>query len=728
LDPTLVEKLARLRGIGDAYHDYRGELRYFSLKTKTDILRAMGCRVDDPAALAADFKDAQIARFGRLLPPVASARGDRAGVDLNIPARDFGATLLWTVNLEDGSHCEGVVSTAACAEIWRGEVDGSWITRRRLELPVALPPGYHELEVKIASAVTRCALVVSPPECFEPAAIVSGGRVWGIAVQLYTVRSRSNWGIGDFGDLKSLIRWLAPHGAGFIGLNPLHALAPADPLRSSPYSASSRHFLNILYIAVPLVPEFAGCARARAAVEDPRFLERLQRLRTADLVDYCGVADAKFEILELLFHQFRDQHLNEATDRGQRYRAFVAGGGALLQAHARFDALDQHFRATLASDSGWLSWPEEYRDVNGPAACGYAAAHPLQVEFYLYLQWLAHDQLVSAQALARDLGMPIGLYGDYAVGSNPSGSETWVDQSSYRMGAEIGAPPDPLALRGQGWGIPPQDPFVMEMQRLQGFTQLIRNNMRYYGALRLDHVMSLFRLWWVAAGDSATDGAYVHYPLEHLLTVLTLESARAACLVVGEDLGVVPDEMRRAMPEFGLYHYKVLLFEKDAGRFRRPDEFVARALGTVTTHDMPTLRSFWEARDIELRRRLNLYPGVDVQSEVTRERDHDRAALLAALEEQGLRPAAPAAPSDPFTADLADALHVYLARSRSRLVSLQIEDLLGMVDPVNVPGTDREYPNWQRKLTADIEDMINRRDLDESFAAVDRARRAEQPV
>ena len=724
MDPTLVEKLARLRGIGDAYHDYRGDLRYFSLKTKTDILRAMGCRVDDPAALAADLSEAEMARFKGLLPPLASARGPHAGVDLNISARDFGASLVWTVNLEDGSHCEGVISTAACPETWRGEVDGSWITRRRLELPAALPPGYHELEVKIGSVLTRCPLVVSPPACFEPAAIVSGRRLWGIAVQLYTVRSRDNWGIGDFGDLKSLIRWLAPHGAGFIGLNPLHALAPADPLRASPYSASSRHFLNILYIAVPSVPDFAECAPARAAVDDPRFLERLQGLRSASLVDYRGVADAKFEVLELLFRHFREQHLSPATDRGQRFRAFVAGGGSLLQAHARFDAMDRHFRATLATASGWLSWPEEYRDVHGDAARRFAAAHALEVEFYLYLQWLAHDQLVSAQALACDLGMPIGLYGDYAVGSNPSGSETWVDQSSYRMGAEIGAPPDPLALKGQGWGIPPQDPFVMETQRLQGFVQLIRNNMRYYGALRLDHVMSLFRLWWVAAGDSPTEGAYVHYPLEQLLTVLALESARAACLVVGEDLGVVPDEMRRAMPEFGLYHYKVLLFEKDAGRFRRPDEFVPRALGTVTTHDMPTLRSYWEARDIELRRGLNLYPSLDIQNEVMRERDQDRTALLAALREQGLQPTAPAAPAEPFTHEFANALHVYLARSRSRLVSLQIEDLLGMVDPVNVPGTDQEYPNWRRKVTADIEDMMTRRDYDESFAAVNRARGA----
>lgn len=263
----------------------------------------------------------------------------------------------------------------------------------------------------------------------------------------------------------------------------------------------------------------------------------------------------------------------------------------------------------------------------------------------------------------------------------------------------------------------------MQHQRYSGFIRLIRNNMRYYGALRLDHVMSLCRLWWVAAGDSPTDGAYVHYPLHDLLSVVALESVRNACLVVGEDLGVVPDEMRYAMPAFGLYHYKVLLFEKDGQRFRRPDEYMRRALATVTTHDMPTLCSYWEGRDIDLRRDLNLYPSVDIQNVVAYERAMDRASLLAALDEQGLKPANPASPDQPFSSALANALHLYLARSASVLVSLQIEDLLGMVDPVNVPGTDWQYPNWRRKLTTDVEDLVTWRQLDESFAAICRARK-----
>jgi 4-alpha-glucanotransferase len=618
-----------------------------------------------------------------------------------------------------------VVSTADCPEIWRGEVEGAWITRRRFELPLELEPGYHELELRIgAGTAGRCLMILSPPECYEPPVVRAGGRLWGLAVQLYTLRSQSNWGIGDFDDLAVLIRWLAPQGAGFVGLNPLHALAPADPVRASPYSASNRSFLNVLYIAVPSVAELRDCAAARRRIEEPAFRERLEALRAAPYVDYAGVAEVKLEILEILYREFRDRHLERNTPRAGDFRRFVATGGAALELHARFDALDRYCRTSLDTASGWMSWPVDFRDPRGPAALEFAREHAARVEYYLYLQWLAHEQLQGVQQLARELGMPIGLYGDYAVGANPSGSETWSDRTGYRMGAEIGAPPDPLALWGQGWGLPPPDPVVLEERRLEGFIGLIRNNMRCFGALRLDHVMSLFRLWWVAGGSMPSEGAYVHYPFHRLLAALTLESVRERCCVVGEDLGVVPDEMRRAMPEYGLYHYKVLLFERVAGRYRRPDEFARRALATVTTHDMPPLRSFWEGLDIELRRMLKLYPAPEIEAEVRAERERDRAALLAALAEQGLAPAHPASPAEAASPELVHALHVYLARSSAALVAIQIEDLLGMTDPVNVPGTDRQYPNWQRKLTQGLEEIALKADLAAHFADIGRARQA----
>jgi 4-alpha-glucanotransferase len=721
----LIQRLAELRGLGDAYRDYRGELRYFSLETKEKILRSMGCAIDDAHALGDEIDRLEGAKSRSLLPPVAAARAARIGVDINLGAGELGASIAWVVRQEDGTRHAGSVATNDCRELWRGEVGAAWITRRRFELPLDLPPGYHELEASIPGRPAQCCLlIIAPPRCFEPPAIVSGGRLWGVAVQLYTLRSRGNWGIGDFSDLERLIRWLAPRGAGFIGLNPLHALSPADPARSSPYSASNRHFLNVLYIAVTDVPEYRDCPSAQARVADPQFAARLAALRAAALVDYSGAAAAKFEILELLYTDFRARRLAPGFERGSRFDAFVQRGGEMLEQHARFDALDRHLRGGGDGGAGWLSWPEEFRDPRGAAALRFAAQYPDKVQFFQYLQWLAHEQLGAAQALARHLGMPIGLYGDYAVGANAAGSEVWIDRTSYRLGAEIGAPPDALALKGQGWGIPPQDPLTLENQRLQNFVRLIHDNMRYYGALRLDHVMSLFRLWWVPAHSSPLDGAYVHYPLDELLTVLALESSRAGCLVVGEDLGVVPDEIRAAMPRFGLYHYKVVLFEKQGSAFRRPQEFVREALATITTHDMPTLRSYWDGGDIELRRRLNLYPSAEMHAAVLRERDMDRAALLAALRDQGLAPLHPDAPHESYTPEFGLAMHEFLGRSSAALAAVQIEDLLGMVDPVNVPGTDREYPNWQRKLIGDIEEFAAREDLNAFLAAIARARAA----
>jgi 4-alpha-glucanotransferase len=576
-----------------------------------------------------------------------------------------------------------------------------------------------------AGAPSRCTLVISPSRCFEPQAVREGQKLWGVSVQLYTVRSRENWGIGDFGDLKGLIRWLAPHGAGFIGLNPLHALAPADPARASPYSASNRHFLNVLYISVPAVPEYRESAEVRARVDEAGFRARLESLRAAPLVDYRGVAGVKLEILELLFREFRNRHLALGTERAGAFASFVAAGGAPLKLHARFDALDEHLCATHGTASGWLSWPSEFKDPQGPAAAEFAAQNAARIDFHLYLQWLAHEQLTEAQALARDLGMPIGLYGDYAVGTHPSGSETWVDRTAFRLGAEIGAPPDALALKGQGWGLPPPDPTVMESDRLEGFSRLIGDNMRYYGALRLDHVMSLFRLWWVPAGRLPTEGAYVHYPLNQLLTVLSLASAQHACLVVGEDLGVVPDEMRRAMPSFGLYHYKVVLFEKDNGRFRGPGEFVREALATVTTHDMPTLRSFWEGRDIDSQAKPR---------PVSLRRDRGNHPRSAQPGSQGAARGAgrPRAQAGRF-GFARRSLH---ARARTRPARLSGALQRGAGGRANrglcsawrsrstFPGRTTNTRTGNAKLSEDLEDMAARRDFDGWFEDLCRARAA----
>ena len=636
-----IERLARLHGIGEGYHDYRGQWERFSCERLAAILRTMGVAVGDEAALRASL---------------ASAEAQRANGFAN------------------------GLATAPDA------VDGA------------------------------------PLRCHEPPALAAGARLWGVAVQLYALRSRGDWGIGDFGDLATLIAALAARGAAFVGVNPLHALASADPDQASPYGASDRRFLNVLYLAVPRIAEFASSAAAQARVADPRFQARLATLRAAPLVDYPGVAAAKLEILEILHREFRAQ-CALGGPRAQDYAAFVASGGEALERYARFEALDRHFRRRFGSASGWMNWPAAYHDPASEAVERFAAERRDEVDFFAYLQWLAEGQLADAQSLARSLGMPIGVYGDYAVGASAAGSEVWSSRALYRLGAEIGAPPDPLALKGQGWGIPPADPLEMQREGLAGFVRTIGANLRRYGALRIDHVMSLHRLWWLPSGGSPVDGAYVHYPLHALMRALALESERAGCLVIGEDLGVVPDEIRDAMGRYGLYHYKVMIFEKDGGRFRGPERYPRRALATVSTHDLPTIAAYWESRDLALRERLRLYPTEEILAQVRAEREADRAALLGALAEAGVPAEAPATTAAPYAPALATAMHRFLARSGAALVAVQIEDLVGLVEPVNVPGTHREYPNWRRKVPLPIEDLVERADVADALRAIDQARR-----
>lgn len=700
---SLLDQLARQRGIGDAYHNYRGDLLQIGRHTKTAILAAMGCPTTDAAAIEHELRADAVRHMRQLLPPVVVLHPQRTGVAVAIPADELEQPVRWQITLASGDKVGGEVLASSLQEHERRELDGRWQTRRELLLPGNLPHGYHALHVSLGSGATaHSALVVAPQQCFEPRVLRDGQRLWGVAVQLYTLRSAQNWGIGDFADLATVVRGCAGHGAAFIGLNPLHALFPGNPWQFSPYSASSRHFLNVMYIAVEQVPEYARCDVARAHVTAAAFQAELARLRETAAVDYPGVARAKLPVLRLLHAQFRRERAAGASVRAAQFAAYLAERGESLHLHALHDALDEFMRAEDGQRWGWPVWPEAYRDPAHASVQAFAAEHAERVEFYAWLQWLADVQLGEAQSLARELGMPIGLYGDYAVGVNPSGSETWSDQALYRKGAGVGAPPDALALKGQDWGIPPQDPNVLLAEQYRPFRNLIAANMRHFGALRLDHVMALFRQWWVPAGLGSTDGGYVHYPLDDLMSVLALESERHSCLVVGEDLGTVPPEMSHAMGERAVYSYRVLLFEKRAdGSFIPPRDYPRRAIATITTHDLPTLLGYWSASDVELRRRLSLYPSDEMRLQVLAERIRDRHSLLAALGAEGIPVAGCDGSETSYSAALSRAVHVYLARTHSALVVLQAEDLLGMADPVNVPGTHEDHANWQRKMTCD---------------------------
>jgi 4-alpha-glucanotransferase len=724
-----VQELARLYGVAAAYVDYRAQPREVSLQSQAAILAAIGVDAGDEQAAAAAIHQHQTVRWTRLLPPaVVVEAGQPLIVPVSVPL-DLDATWLeWRISFEDGRQRKGVARLDKLKAIEEGSADDRAYRRLSLTLP-ELPLGYHSASIALDTGLRgEVRLVVAPARCFEPPAIANGARVWGIAAQLYALRSPRNWGMGDFRDLRELIQQAAPLGCGIVGLNPLHALMPANPAHISPYSPSNRQFLNVLYVAVEDVPDFAECDAARERVAAADFQETLHSLRATNNVDYVGVAAAKFEILKLLYASFRSRHLDHDTARSRTFRSFVEMQGEALRLHAIYDALDAHLRLQGPQYWGWPSWPEDYRDPSSPAVVRLARERVQDVEYFLYLQWLAAEQLREAQATARELGMTIGLYGDVAVGANSAGSETWSNRHLYRQGASVGAPPDALALKGQDWGIPPQDPNELRTQQYQPFVGLIRNNMRYVAALRLDHVMSLYRLWWVPRGLLSKDGAYVHYPLEDLIAIMALESERNACLVIGEDLGTVPEAMTLAMEHYRAYHYKVLLFEQEpSGRFKPPSAYVSTSLAVVTTHDLPTLRGWWEEGDLALRDRLDLYPSAEFKTQAHATRASERRELLLALVAENLWRWSPDQPLPQYSPALARAVHAFLGLSRANVAMIQIEDLIGMGDPVNVPGTDTEHANWQRKVTHDTADIFARADARDILAAMNSARRGLNP-
>ena len=614
-------------------------------------------------------------------------------------------------------------------DIWGGRHATSDAACAALLAAMRLPPERlaadpDGLLAEAPASAPAALLPTEMPHCHQPAVLAGGGRLWGLAVQLYGVRSRRNWGIGDFGDLGALLEFTAAAGGDLVGVNPLHALFADNPAHISPYRPSHRGFLNVLYIDVTAVPEFAAGAATRRRVASADFQRELAALRDSACVDYPGVAATKFAILRELFVHFR------ATGgaRAQAFAAWRTEQGAALEAYARFEAMQGHFRARDAAVWGWPAWPAEYRDPASPAVAAFAAAHAAEVDWHAWLQWLADAQLAACATRARELGMAIGIYQDLAVGADPGGAEIWSAQAVFADGAHAGAPPDEINLMGQDWGLPPFIPHRLRAADYRPLIDILRASMRHAGALRIDHVMGLMRLFWVPDDMPASEGTYVAYPFEDMLAVVAQASQAHRCLVIGEDLGTVPDGLRDRLRTAGILSYHPLIFERTPdSQFRLPADIPPQGLVAAGTHDLPTLAGFWSGDDLRERTRLMLFPSDELRQRIVTERDRDRGRLLWALERENLLPAgagkAPAALPE-LTPAVGAAVHAYLARSPSMLLVIQPEDMLGMREQFNLPGTlENQHPNWQRKLPLSIEDWAG----DASIAAVLEAVRRERP-
>ncbi len=551
--------------------------------------------------------------------------------------------------------------------------------------------------------------MIHPSHAYVPPAL-ENGRSWGFAANLYALRSQRNWGVGDFTDLRALVRIAAAVGAGIVGVNPLHALHYNSPESASPYSPTSRYFRNPIYIDVEAVPEFASAdPRAEALrnrVRSGTFADTLAALRASANVKYADVARAKWWALERLYAIARSQ----TGERAEAFAEFVRLGGERLERFAVYEALGEHFVAENLGHS-WRAWPAEYRDASSPQVRLWAEQRRLRVDYFKYLQWLADEQLAAAASEAR--GLEIGLYLDVAVGVDASSADVWSDPTAYVLDETVGAPPDPLGPLGQNWGLPAPDPDALVRNEGANFAELIARNMAHAGALRLDHVMALLRLFRIPLGKTPADGTYVAYPFEDLLAIASAESVRARCLIVGEDLGNVPEGFRERMERQAILSYRVLLFEReDDGSFKAPERYPALGLATATTHDVPTISGWAIGRDIDTWRATGLVAEDWVEAaRATRRVDVSRlldtlrhhAELDEATFEALHRSIDERKPEAARFEPLVRAVYRYLARTPAKLVLVALDDALVEFEQVNLPGTFFEYPNWRRKNSLDLE-------------------------
>ncbi|MGA9033018.1 MAG: malto-oligosyltrehalose synthase [Sulfuricaulis sp.] len=711
-EPDKLKELCRLCGVDIEYTDIWGKPHAVPERTLLALLAAMGVDAADETSLRSALKARRWRPWQRMLAPVQVVRAATSPtrIPLVFAVSDAALPFEWKLWTEAGRESGGKTSAMDLELLEQRDIDGDVMARYAMILPESLPCGYHRFEIKCASGNTASlSLIVAPDACYLPPALAGEGRVWGPAAQLYTLRSRHNWGIGDFTDLRGLLEQCRESGADIIGLNPLHDLFPHNPQHASPYSPSSRQFLNYLYIDVEAIPEFTECESVRQMVAAPEFQTRLQALRAAECVDHGGVAAMKRPVLEELYSYFRRQHVQTGTDSSHAFRAFIEAGGEGLYRHALYEALQEYFHAQDPAVWGWEIWPQAFRDPRSSEVRQFAESHHERVEFFQYLQWHAETQLAAAGHRSLELRLGVGLYQDLAISVDRASAEVWANQSLFVTHATIGAPPDDFNLNGQNWGLPPWNPDALVESAYAPFIATLRANMRHSGGLRIDHVMGLMRLFWVPRDAGTVDGTYVHYPFDDLLGIVALESQRNRCLVIGEDLGTVPDAVRSTLASSGVFTHRLLYFEKDPqGDFKPPGDYPQQALVAVSTHDLPTLSGFWHGDDLSERAALNHFPSEAERDRQVIARAEDRARLLLALDREKLLPEGmtvyPISSPD-MTLELMCAVHDYLANTPSKIMLVQLEDVLGQRRQVNFPGTSEERPNWRYKLVLDMEDL-----------------------
>ena len=683
-----LEQQAVEAGIDLGYHDINGTYH----ATKPEVLESIVAVLDkskpDSDGLYLDTM-------------VAHENGEES---LQMPSEFHGAEAV--VLIDEANKCQTLT-------LYPGDNDTLWI-----KLP-QLACGYYTLSAESGGKSCFVRLIVAPESVYQPKLLANGGRMNGLTMHLYSLRSERNWGIGDFTDLLNLMKYAAEKKLDFVGINPLHALFTSKPAFASPYSPSSREWLNPIYLDVEKVGAFTYNEQLKNWLAQPKIRQRIAALRITETVTYTAVWACKRDALHMAFNAFEQDTCEAAENERAAFEAFVLEKGKALQGFGLFEALDQYY--SRPGQVGWQSWPSEFHQPDGEAVEKFARSHEREIRFYMWLQWLCAEQLREVNQAAAEYGVKLGIYGDLAVGVARGSADTWLNRQDYCMDLSVGAPPDPLGPTGQNWDLPPLNPLMLKHTGYEKFAHLLRENMRLYGVLRIDHVMALCRLWWVLNGKTADFGAYVHYDAEVMFAILALESRRNRCVIIGEDLGTVPDEARHLLNRYQVFSYKVMYFSKGWNGFQLPEEYPEQAITVISTHDVAPLAGYWTGKDLDTMFKLGTLPDAAAFQTALDEREHDKADLLDKLKETGCLGADVQMPAKADETLLA-ALHKYGALSRSKLYAVQLENLLGVIDNLNVPGVTEGYPNWAQKMPVSLEDFLQHRLMGGQLAIIDEVR------
>lgn len=719
-----------------------------SLLVALDVLPAQNNMSDqDYAALVNQTLNKTLDnQFNKALAPVTVLRQNRQkSVEFVVPVGKENETLSWNVTEENGAKHDGQIRIGDTQPVMkdgqpaRREINGVLYEKRTFEMPAEMDIGYHTLTVNVPGEKPASAMMIyAPTKCYDPIDIKNGGKTWGVPVQLYEQRSPENQGVGDLSDLAEIADTLGKNGAGIIGVNPLHAMFHNMPEEASPYSPASRTYFNHLYIDVTAVPDFKDSKKVQAIYDDPAYTAKRRAAQAANNVDYTTAFELKTPVLEACYDQFVK---NGSKERKAVFEQFAKEGGERLKNFAVFQALTDAFSNLDPSMPDWRDWPAEYQDPNTPEVKAFAAENKDKVGFYTYLQWETQRQMEGVQEVCHNNGMKVGLYTDIAVGSAPYGYEAWGCKDLY-MKASAGAPADVLSPNGQNWDVLGFKPQALKETGYAPFVEMLRNNMKTAGCTRLDHVLQLCRLYMIPEGKTAKEGAFVYYPVDDLMAIAALESNRNKCMLIGEDLGQLPDGFQDKLMDHGILSYRVLPFERSWGyqhgddadnAFKHPEQYPLYSTAAPSTHDTPSLFSQWTARDVHLKDHIGYYTDSHQRDMEFKQYETERCALNWALNEKGCWDRVGAKPcSDPahdtrcvpegFEKAVAD----YLGQSQSAMLLFPFSDMFRTSYMGNIPGTRQchtsasenavkvfepggasavPYPNWRPKMNLQVSEI-----------------------